>query len=751
MTSASPGMTSPLADYLAVESVLDRAETMLRPEATGSFSASEPPIAAALRAISVAHGIKRPTISKPGKDEPTDEAIVRLARTAGLIAREVSLQSGWQQSASAPIIGIRKSDGAPIALLPGANVWRFVNGAAPRRPRRLDPQTAASLECRAWVLTPALPDKPLKTYDILMFGIRSSRQDIAAFAATSLLVGAIGALIPVATETIVEIVIPGRELTLLYHIIAMLFVLLIATLATRLAAAIATLRIDGRTGALLRVAALDRMVRLSCASHDQMPAPPAAVLITRCVQSWHRGVWHIIFTVLAGVLVAIPSLLILASISPVAAGLAVALMVAATLTSAYIAKRQLETLFSGPCSPTSWISISYEALANLDLVRGAGAESRFFILFSESFLALKERFLAAGRTGALLPAIEGALGPLVMAVGIGAVVVLHKAMPEASTIKFSIALMTVTTAAAGLVHAFSEACMIGLQRKMIGPLLENAPPAQSGTGQPPRLSGKIEFVEASVVSGKDTRPIIDRIDLEIKPGEHVGIAGASGSGKSTLLNAMLGITPLSSGQIRFDGVDLAALDSAGVRRQIGSVVQMGRLFAGTILDNIAAGALVTEAEAWTALDKAALAVDIRAMPLGLSTPIGDAESVLSGGQVQRLLLTRALVHNHPIIVLDEATSALDLPTEQTVSRALRALKATIITIAHRLDTLRHCDRIVVLHDGKIVETGTFDELVGMGGYFASQVGAEFSGLSKTFPSETPIQALERLNAEFTEN
>lgn len=715
---------TPLADHDAVASVLARAEKMLRPDSLGSFSAAEPPVSSAIRAICAAYGLKHAAIGKPGQSETTADALLRIARGAGLIAREVTLDRGWQRSASTPLIAFRTHDGAPLALLPGATQWRCVDGTMPRRPARLDEATANGLEARAWVLTPAFPDRPLKNLDVLGFGMRSSWRDIGAFAATSLLAGGIGALIPVATETIVDTVIPGRELTLLYHITAMLSVLFVATLATRLSAAIAMLRIDGRTGALVRVAALDRMVRLACHEHDKMPAPPAAVLITRCVQSWHRGVWHIVFTLLSSVLIALPSLVIMASIAPMAAGLAIALMLTATLLSAYIAKRQLETLFNGPCSPTSWLSISYEALANIDSVRGVGAESRFFTLFSESFLALKERFLAAGRIGAALPAIESALTPAVMAVGIGAVIVLHKTIPEASTITFSVAMMTTTAAAAGLVHAFSEACMLGLQRRMIGAVLDSPPPAHVGHGHTPHLSGKIEIVEASVTSGTDARYIIDHVDLEIEPGEHIGIAGASGSGKSTLLNAILGLTRLSSGQVRFDGIDLSALDSAAVRRQIGSVGQMGRLFPGTILDNITAGVPLAESDVWSALEKAALADDVRAMPLGLHTPLGDAESVLSGGQVQRVLIARALAQNQAIIVLDEPTSALDPETERKVAAAIDKLDATVITIAHRLDTLKNCDRIVVMDNGRIVEIGSFEELIEEDGVFANQVAAE---------------------------
>jgi ABC-type bacteriocin/lantibiotic exporter with double-glycine peptidase domain len=158
---------------------------------------------------------------------------------------------------------------------------------------------------------------------------------------------------------------------------------------------------------------------------------------------------------------------------------------------------------------------------------------------------------------------------------------------------------------------------------------------------------------------------------------------------------------------------------------VATVLQSGRVPPGTLRDAVRGLASATEAELWRALEQAALAEDVRAMPMGLETMLTDANRVLSGGQVQRLLLARALVQKPAILILDEATSALDNLTQRATMRAVRNLPATRIVIAHRLSTIRNADRILVLNEGKVVESGTFDQLLQRrGGLFARQYAEE---------------------------
>jgi ATP-binding cassette subfamily C protein len=213
--------------------------------------------------------------------------------------------------------------------------------------------------------------------------------------------------------------------------------------------------------------------------------------------------------------------------------------------------------------------------------------------------------------------------------------------------------------------------------------------------------------------------VLRGIDLEIRPGEFVAIVGASGSGKSTLLRLLLGFEAPSRGKVRYDGEDLAALDAPWLRRRIGTVLQGGKLWPGDLCTNIAGATSATLEEAWEAARRAGLAADIEAMPMGMYTMVGEGLSTLSGGQRQRVLIARALVAAPRILLLDEATSALDNLSQASVLESLAGLGATRVVIAHRLDTVRGADRIVVLDRGRIVQQGTFRELAARDGPFAA--------------------------------
>ena len=243
-----------------------------------------------------------------------------------------------------------------------------------------------------------------------------------------------------------------------------------------------------------------------------------------------------------------------------------------------------------------------------------------------------------------------------------------------------------------------------------------------GTQEIERAKGALRFEGVRFGYEGSTSLALKGIDLEIKAGETVALVGGSGGGKTTLANLLPRFYSVTDGRILLDDIPIESLKLESLRRQIAWVSQQVMLFNDTIANNVAYGSRrgASEADVRAALDAAYLTEFVASLPDGINTMIGDNGIRLSGGQRQRLSIARALLKNAPILVLDEATSALDNESERFVQAALDKLMhgQTTLIIAHRLSTIEKADRILVLDDGRIVESGTHAELIELGGLYA---------------------------------
>ncbi|MFA7577937.1 MAG: NHLP bacteriocin export ABC transporter permease/ATPase subunit [Candidatus Muiribacteriota bacterium] len=232
-----------------------------------------------------------------------------------------------------------------------------------------------------------------------------------------------------------------------------------------------------------------------------------------------------------------------------------------------------------------------------------------------------------------------------------------------------------------------------------------------------QLEGNINVSHVSFRYSEDGPLILDDVSIDIKSGEFVAIVGPSGSGKSTLLRVLLGFETPENGAVYYDNQDITAVDIRSLRRQLGVVIQNGQLLPGSIYVNIVGSRNISVDDAWEAAKKAGMEEDIQYMPMGMHTVISEGAGTISGGQKQRLLIAKSIVHNPRILFFDEATSALDNKTQKIVSESIEKLNATRVVIAHRLSTIIKADKIIVMVKGKIVQQGTYDELIKIPGTF----------------------------------
>jgi len=229
------------------------------------------------------------------------------------------------------------------------------------------------------------------------------------------------------------------------------------------------------------------------------------------------------------------------------------------------------------------------------------------------------------------------------------------------------------------------------------------------------IDGNVELRNVTYRYGEDLPPVLNDVTITAKPGQFIAIVGPSGAGKSTLARLLLGFYQPESGGVYYGGIDMASVNPRDIRRQIGTVLQGGGLMQTSIYDNIAGASGMTLDDAWEAARLAGCDADIRAMPMGMHTRVHNG--TVSGGQRQRLLIARALVRRPRILIFDEATSALDNETQAHVSKSLERLNATRIVIAPRLSTIIHADTIYVMDAGRVVQQGTFHELIHQPGLF----------------------------------
>jgi NHLM bacteriocin system ABC transporter ATP-binding protein len=392
------------------------------------------------------------------------------------------------------------------------------------------------------------------------------------------------------------------------------------------------------------------------------------------------------------------------------------------LTAAFTVSTRLQLVYQRRDSDLAGrlSSTVLELINGVPKLRVAGAETRAFGRWASRFAEQRQVAYSAGQVDNAMAAFNAAYPVLTTLVVFGVFQLALEPKPSiGSLMAFNTAFAAFVAAAISLIQSFVSVIQIIPLYERACPIFQTLPEVDPAQADPGELSGAIEVAHVSFRYKADGPLILDDVSFRCAPGEFIALVGPSGSGKSTLLRLLLGFETPAAGAVLYDGQDLRTLDVRAVRRQIGTVLQSSQVIVGDIFTNIVGASPLTQADAWEACRLAGLDADVRQMPMGLQTMVSEGGSTLSGGQRQRLLIARAMVRRPRLIFFDEATSALDNRTQEIVSRSLDSLDATRVVIAHRLSTIVNADRIYVLQQGRVVESGTYRELMQRRGLFAS--------------------------------
>jgi ATP-binding cassette subfamily B protein len=367
-----------------------------------------------------------------------------------------------------------------------------------------------------------------------------------------------------------------------------------------------------------------------------------------------------------------------------------------------------------------------ELIGSVTKLRMAGAESEAQAYWWSSFAnSIRFQYEVDKRLAlvSIVPIVMPNLGLLLLFIVISGIASEAATNPSLKTPNIG-QLLGFLSAFSTFIAAMSSVGLLIVQAFELPVLIDRAQPIllcqEESVGDsidPGIINGKIDFLNVSF-RYRDSGPwILDCINLSIKAGEFVAIVGPTGSGKTTITRLLLRLESPQQGNILLDDKPLEKIRIDALRQQMGVVTQNSSLLAGSIFDVIAGGRLIDIETALFAAEAASLGDDIRALPMGMNTIIPEGGAWLSGGQRQRLAIARSLSRKPRLLVLDEATSSLDNITQMRVSSNLQELGITMLVVAHRLSTVRHADRIIVLENGKIVQDGSFDNLSKTDGSF----------------------------------
>jgi len=685
----------------------------------------------AIEAVRLVAGRLGARIEAPSRLRPDlDGQVEDILSHNGFFSREVELAGEWFAADCGPLLGFLSSERGreAVALLPVRKGYVLVDPASGGR-RSLTPELAAALDDRALQLYPPLPAGAGAPVALTRFAFRGCGREIALVAAMGLLGGLAGFGLPMAMSATVDRVITNGEYGMLGQIVFGLLMLALGAGVFQMVKNAALLRAQTLAQVALQSAVFGRLLRLPVEFYRKFPAGDLSnrVMAVDNIRQSLSG------AVLAGLLSSVFALTNLALLAVYSWQLSLAVLgiLSASLVFAYlIMKSQMRAQSKVQNVIGKLAGLELQLITGINKLRAAGAEAGAFARWMENFAELRKITYAIGRGRNVVTVYASGL-PLfssILVFGLFVFSGMYRDLSLGSFLCFNSALGQLTGAVATLAQVGVSLIFVKPMYQRAKPILEARPETHAALEDPGVLMGAVEAVGVGYAYEGATRPTLRQVNIKAAPGEFVAIVGPSGSGKSTLLKLLLGFHQPSAGTVLYDGKPLRRLDPVKVRRQIGSVIQNGELIQGNIYFNIMGAARdASEEDAWEAARLAAVDEDIRAMPMGMHTFVPHGGGTFSGGQKQRIMIARALSRKPRVFLLDEATSNLDNTSQAKVMRNLRGLNATRIVVAHRLSTVRDADRIYVMDQGAVVESGTFDQLMERQGLFARLASRQMDG------------------------
>lgn len=655
-----------------------------------------------------------------------NKQLLAIAQASAVRVRKVILRSSWWKEENGHLLGFFGEDKHPVALMQKQQDQYLLIDLHTNAEKLVDKEVVSQLDPVAYMFFFSFDTKMDSIGKIWQFAIHGVKKDAKFLILAALAGSLIGLLVPILSGKMFDDVIPTADRSMLFEVFSLMIIIGITTTLLQLIQGALQLRVETKSNVNLQGGLMDHLMRLPVSFYRRYTAGDLTnrVLSVNAIRQILSST--VMTTVLSGTFSIVNLVLLFYYDSDLAwVGLVLVFLAVAFITVVGWYKLKFDRKISNHQGELQ--GFLFEFLSGVTKIRITGAEKRIFSLWAAHFARLKRLGFKSGSLQNYIHVFNDSFPLLTNILFFSFIYYM------VSTADSTRAVMISVGSFMAFITAFNQFLNDSLRMSMsvisslnvitlyerVKPILEEVPESTENYADPGELTGDIELNSISFRYDKDLPLVLNNLSLKIKAGEMVAFVGPSGSGKSTIMRILLGFELPESGSVYYDGSLFDSMNKDLVRQQIGVVLQNGALMSGSIYKNIVGNSELTLEDAWEAARMAGMEEDIKAMPMEMHTVVSEGAGTFSGGQRQRLMIARAIAHKPRLLYMDEATSALDNRTQNIVSESLDNLQATRIVIAHRISTIVNADRIFVLDQGIIVESGTYEELMQNEGLFST--------------------------------
>ncbi len=675
----------------------------------------------------------------PGKEYTSRKnGVEEIAKDNNVRVRRVLLRGEWWKEDGGPLLGFSASaadeedsdatyeageNGKPVALIPkNGNAYLVIDPETGAR-RLVDRGALAGLTPIAYMFYLPFPNKRLGIRDILAYTAEGLKADIARYVVLGLLGTLIGLLVPEITKIFTDTIIPEAAKNQMGQLTFLIVLSFLTAGLFDFIKGFAMTRLETKSDVSLQAAVMDRVIKLPVPFFRDFTAGDLSER-TLAISQIRRILSGMIMASLMSFLFSLVYLVQLFRYSGTMAVWGLWFCLASILVTAAVGALRYRFDKRVADLQGSITGTLLQFMIGIGKLNITASEKRAFGVWAKKFIEKKKLAFKSGLIDnfhaaftSFFPLVVTTLFYLIFMNGIRNGGPGRPTLSTGTFLAFMASFTAFQTALIGMTTALTQSIQVIPLYARARPILDGLPEVLVSKPAATGLKGNIEVSHVDFRYEPEGPLILKDVSLKVAQGEFVALVGGSGSGKSTLLRLLLGFEKAESGSIYFDNKDLDSYDISSVRRQMGVVLQNGSILQGSIYKNIVGSTLLTIDDAWEAARLVGLEQDIRDMPMGMHTELPAGGGTLSGGQKQRLVIARAIVRRPNILFFDEATSALDNRTQAVVSQSLESLNVTRIVIAHRLSTVIKADRIYVLQNGVIEESGKYQDLMDRKGFF----------------------------------